>query len=232
MDKFYSRTELLIGTKAIEKLKNAKVLLFGLGGVGGQVFDTFVRAGIEHIDVVDNDTFSITNLNRQTLSNLTNIGKKKTDVAKEHALNINPQAQINCYNMFFLPENADTIDFSKYDYVIDAIDTVTAKMEIIKKCNKLNIPLISCMGTGNRLDATKFVIDDIYNTHTCKVAKVIRKLCKEANISSLTVLYSTISPANTHIDGDGRHAPASIAYTPAVAGLLISQYVIRQLIKD
>ena len=231
MENFNTRTELLIGKDSIKQLKTSKILLFGLGGVGGHVFDALVRIGVGNIDVVDNDTISITNLNRQTLTNRNNIGKLKTEIAKEHALSINPNITINCYNFFYLPETANLIDISRYDYVIDAIDTITAKIEIVKQCNRFNIPLISCMGTGNRLDATKFRIDDIYNTDKCKVAKIMRKLCKENNIKSLIVLYSTETPKKIHIDNAGRHAPASIAYTPAVAGLLIAQHVINNIIK-
>ncbi|MBE5734961.1 MAG: tRNA threonylcarbamoyladenosine dehydratase [Clostridiales bacterium] len=233
MENFYDRTELLIGKDNMTKLKNSHILIFGLGGVGGSVLEALVRVGIENIDIVDNDTINITNLNRQIIANYENIGKKKTIVAKERAMAINPKINIVEYNLFYLPDNANCIDFSKYDYVIDAIDTITAKIDIIKKCQELNIPIISCMGTGNKLDATKFEICDIYSTKTCKLAKIMRKLCKENNINNLDVLYSTEERNNIIVpDNSTKHSPASIVYTPIIAGMLIAQHVILKIIKD
>lgn len=231
MENFYDRTELLIGKQKLSRLKHCHILLFGLGGVGGYALEGLVRAGIENIDIVDNDIFSITNINRQNLATIANIGKNKTDEAIIRAKLINPNININSYNMFFLPDKHN-IDFKKYDFVIDAIDTITAKFEIIKQCFDNKTPLISCMGTGNKLDATKLKITNIHKTHTCKVAKLIRKFCKDNNIKNLTVVYSEELSLTNHINENGRHAPASISYVPAVAGMLLCQHVILELIKD
>jgi len=225
MNKFLERTENLIGKDNILKLQNSKILLFGVGGVGGYVLESLIRSGVQNIDIVDNDIIDETNLNRQILATTNNIGKSKTSVAIERALAINPSVNIKAYEIFFLPENSNLINFENYDFVIDAIDTVTAKIEIIKQCDKYSIPLISSMGTGNKLDATKFKIDDIYNTNYCKLAKIIRKLCKENNIKKLNVLYSDEVTQKTHTN-----TPASISYVPAVAGLIISQHVINKII--
>ncbi len=225
MNNFLIRTEMLIGKENIDILKNSKILLIGVGGVGGYILEALVRSGVGNIDIIDNDTIDQTNLNRQILATIDVIGKDKVNVAINRAKSINPEIKIQGFKMFFLPENSSEIDFNKYDFIIDAIDTITAKLEIIKKCDSLNIPLISCMGTGNKLDATKFKISDIYNTKNCKVAKIIRKLCKENDIKKLTVLYSD---EINKVENPSR-IPASIAYTPAIAGLLISQYVIQKL---
>ncbi len=233
MNNFLQRTKLLIGEKAIKKLDNTRILLFGLGGVGGSVLEAIVRAGVGHIDIVDNDVIDTTNINRQILATSTNIGKQKTEVAFVRAKEINPNIDISIIDMFYLPENSHNIDFSKYDYVIDAIDTITAKIDIIKHCKDTKTPIISCMGTGNKLDATKFEITDIYRTKNCKLAKVMRKLCKDNSIDNLTVLYSTEQSKTIIIDDSKvKHSPASISYTPMIAGMLIAQYVILDLIKE
>ncbi len=227
----FTREIALIGEDNYTKLKNSRILLFGLGGVGGYVLEALVRAGVGYIDIVDNDVFSLSNMNRQILATTNSIGKHKVDVAIERAKDINCDIIINGYKMFVSDENINSFQFNNYDYVIDAIDTISAKLKIIEQCNDKHVKLISCMGTGNRLDATNFIIEDIYKTKNCKVSKIIRKKCKELNIPKLTVLYSpTIAQTTIVEEHHGRHCPASISYCPAIAGLLIAQYVIQQII--
>ncbi|MBQ4558095.1 MAG: ThiF family adenylyltransferase [Clostridia bacterium] len=226
----FERTELLIGNDNLIKLQSSKIALFGLGGVGGFAFEALVRAGVGEIHIFDNDTFDKTNLNRQILCTNDTIGKNKVDIAESRAKSINPNIKIVKYKMFVLPDNINNIDFTIFDYVIDAIDTITAKLEIIKKCNSLHIPIISCMGTGNKLDSTKLKITDISKTNYCKLAKVMRKLCKENNINHLTVLYSEEESRNIIVNDEKKHSPASISYLPAIAGLMLAEYVIKELI--
>ena len=232
----FSRTELLIGKEGIEKLRNSKVAIFGIGGVGSYVVEGLARAGVYNFLLVDNDEVSITNINRQIIATTSTIGKKKVEVAKERILDINPNASIEIHTDFFMPDSPELLDES-VDYIVDAIDTVTAKIELIVRANTLNIPIISCMGTGNKLDPTRFEVADIYDTSICPIAKVLRKELKTREISSLKVVYSkevpmkTISNEISETKGtSGRMAPGSISFVPSVAGLIISGEVIKDLI--
>ncbi len=229
MQDIYTRTQMLIGSD-IEKLKDAKVLLCGLGGVGGYTLEAIVRAGIGAINVMDNDVFSPSNLNRQILATLKSVGAKKTDVALKRIRSINPLCKAKAYDMFYLPDNADSLPLDGYDYIIDCIDTVSAKLELIKRAKALDIPIISCMGTGNKL-GVKFEVADIYSTSVCPLARVMRKSLKDMNIPSLKVVYSKEKPIEIDsVYENGRHIPASISYAPAIAGLVLASEVIKDII--
>ena len=225
-----NRTEMLIGAKNLDKLKNANVVVFGLGGVGSYVVEGLVRAGIGSIAIIDKDIVDITNINRQLIADTSTIGKAKVDVEEERILKINPDINIGKIKEFVNKDNFEEImehinsEFH-IDYVIDAIDTVSSKLEIIKYCYKNSIPLISCMGTGNKLDASKFEITDITKTSVCPLAKVIRKELKKLNIPHLKVLYSKEEPIKTNSS-----SPASISFVPSVAGLLIAGEVVKDII--
>jgi tRNA A37 threonylcarbamoyladenosine dehydratase len=233
MENQFSRTELLIGKKNVEKLKNSHVIVFGIGGVGSYIVESLVRCGVGKIDLVDNDEINLTNLNRQIFATSKTIGKNKVDVAEERIHEINPNCQVGKYKYFYSPENSSQFDFSKYDYVIDAIDTITSKIEIIKNAQKLNTPVISCMGTGNKLDPTAFEVSDIYKTSVCPLAKVMRKLCKENGINKLKVVYSKEIPIKPSEEKTNRkQTPGSVSFVPSVAGLIIASEVIKDLIKD
>lgn len=225
MDEQFSRTELLIGKESIEKLNSAKVAIFGLGGVGSFVAEGLARAGIGNFLLIDNDKVSITNLNRQIIALHSTIGKSKVEVAKQRILDINPNANVEIYEEFFMPDSKEILDKS-ISYVVDAIDTVTAKIELVERTNKLKIPLFSCMGTGNKLDPTKFEITDIFKTSVCPLAKVMRKELKNRGIKKLKVLYSKEEPIKTN-----SNVPASISFVPSVAGLIIAGEVIKDIIK-
>ena len=228
MENIFSRTENLIGKDAVSILKKCKVAVFGIGGVGGQVADALIRAGVGSIDIVDNDTVSPSNINRQIIATHSTIGKNKTDVMKQRLSDINPQASINTHNVFFTPENSHSFDFSKYDYIVDAVDTVTSKIELVIKANMADVPIISCMGTGNKLDPTRFEIADIYKTSVCPLAKVMRYELKKRGIKKLKVLYSKEEPIKNE---NSSRTPASISFVPAVAGLIIAGEVIKDIIK-
>ena len=233
MQNQFSRTELLIGKDSLNKLKNSKVAIFGLGGVGSFVLEGLVRAGIGEFILVDNDVVSESNLNRQLIATHKSIGKPKVEVAKERILEINPNAKVETFQEFFMPDTKTKILDEKISYIIDAIDTVTAKIELVLKANELNIPIISCMGTGNKLDPTKFEIEDLYKTSVCPLAKVMRKELKSRGIKKLKVVYSKEEPVKTVVNEDDtdskRHIPASISFVPSVAGLLIAGEVIKDL---
>ena len=226
----FSRTELIIGKDGIEKLNKSKVAIFGLGGVGSFVTEGLVRAGIGNFILVDKDVYDITNLNRQLYATKKTIGKPKVEVAKERILDINPKASIETLQKFFMPDTKDFFDDS-INYIIDCIDTVTAKIELVVRAKNKNIPIISCMGTGNKLDPTKFEIDDIYNTSICPLAKVMRKELKARNIDSLKVLYSKEEPIKQNKQIDGKLVPGSISFVPSVAGLIISGEVVKDIIR-
>ena len=226
MENQFSRTELLIGKEAIEKLKKAKVAIFGIGGVGSYVLEGLVRAGVSNFILVDNDVVDITNINRQIIATHSTIGKDKVEVAKQRVLEINKEAKVECIKEFFMPESKEILD-STVDYVIDAVDTITAKIEIIKRAKKLNIPVISCMGTGNKLEPNKFEITDIYKTSVCPLSKIMRKKMRENNITSLKVLYSKEEPRGNQKSD----VIASISFVPSVAGLMIAGEVIKDIIK-
>lgn len=233
MDNIFSRCELLIGKNNMIKIQKSKIAIFGLGGVGGYVFEALVRTGAEHIDIYDSDVIDETNINRQILADINTIGKYKTDIAKERALQINPNVKINCYNIFFSPNNSKDFDFSKYDYIIDAIDTVTSKIELIVKSNEKNVPIISCLGTGNKLEPTMIEVSDIYKTSVCPLAKVLRYELKKREIKKLKVVYSKETPIKPQeqLSENGRHSPASCIFVPATAGMVIASEVIKDIIK-
>ena len=226
----FSREIKLIGQENFEKLKNSKILLFGIGGVGGYVLESLARSGVENITIVDFDTVSESNLNRQIIALKTTIGKYKVDVAKERVNNINPNCNIQAIKEKLTKENIDSFNFKNYDFVIDAIDMVTSKLLIIEKAKKENVEVISCMGTGNKLDATKLQICDISKTNYCPLAKVMRKELKNRGIYHLNVVFSTEEPKRFG-EKQRKVTPASIAYVPAVAGLYISQFVIKKLME-
>lgn len=227
MENQYTRTELLIGKEGIEKLKKAKVVVFGIGGVGSFVVEGLARAGIGSFILIDNDEVSESNLNRQLIATTKTIGQAKVEIAKERILEINPNAKVEIHQEFFMPESEDIFDTSA-NYIVDAIDTVTAKIEIIVRANKLNIPIISSMGTGNKMDPTRFEIADIYKTSVCPLAKVMRKELRARNIEKLKVLYSKEEP----IKQAERTAPGSISFVPSVAGLIIAGEVIKDIIRE
>lgn len=185
MQNQFSRSELLIGKEGIEKLHKSRVAIFGIGGVGGYTVDALVRSGVEQIDLIDDDKVCLTNLNRQLIATRKTIGKDKVDIMRERILEINPKVTVNVYKTFFLPENADTFPFEEYDYVVDAVDTVTAKISLVMKCHEMNIPIISCMGAGNKMDASAFKVADIYKTKVCPLAKVMRRELKKRGIKKL-----------------------------------------------
>ena len=222
----FSRTELLIGKEAIEKLHNSKVAVFGIGGVGSFVVEGLARAGVGNFVLVDKDVVDLTNLNRQIIATRKTIGKPKVEVARERILDINPDANVEIHQEFFMPDSEGILDNS-IDYIVDAVDTVTAKIELVVRANKLNIPIISSMGTGNKLDPTRFEVSDIYKTSVCPLAKVMRKELKNREIKKLKVVYSKEEPIKT----SAKQVPGSISFVPSVAGLIIAGEVIKDLIK-
>ncbi len=236
MQEMFSRTELLLGKDAMQILKNSHIAIFGVGGVGGYALEALVRSGVGAIDIIDNDTVSVSNLNRQIIATSDTIGLSKVDVAKERAQSINPDIQVSAFNLFYSPETESLFDFSKYDYVIDAIDTVTGKISLVTRCQDANVPIISSMGAGNKLDPCAFEVTDIYKTSVCPLAKVMRKELKDRGIKKLKVVYSKeipIKPKNTtgeEVPGK-RHIPGSISFVPSVVGLIIAGEVIKDLIK-
>ncbi len=231
----FSRTKMLFGTDAIEKLKNSRVAVFGCGGVGGYVIEALARGGIGTIDLVDNDKVSLSNINRQILATTLTVGKDKTSVAAERIKQINPDITVFEHNIFFMPDTSHIFNFSNYDYVVDAIDTVTGKIELIIQANKASVPIISSMGTGNKTDPTLFEIADIYKTSVCPLAKIMRYELKKRNIKSLKVVYSKEIPQKPLFQNEtapsGRNTPASCSFVPPVAGLIIAGEVIKDLLK-
>lgn len=245
----FSRTELLMGSEAMEKIQNAKVAVFGIGGVGGFVIEALVRSGITHFELIDDDKVCLTNLNRQLIATRKTVGQYKVDAMKERILEINPEATVIVHKCFFLPENQSEFDFSKYSYVVDAVDTVTAKIAIIEQAKEAGVLVISCMGAGNKMDATKFEVTDISKTSMCPLAKVMRKELKKRNISDVKVVYSKEKPVKLvddmaischtncicppgakHKCTDRRAIPGSIAFVPSVAGLIIAGEVIKDIV--
>lgn len=232
----FSRSGLLLGQDAMEKLKNAKIAVFGLGGVGGYVVEALVRTGIGYLELIDHDSISITNINRQILATHSTLGMAKAEAAKARVLDINPEAEVVARNEFFSPDTLENFDFSQYSYVVDAVDTVTAKLALVSACQTAGVPIISCMGTGNKLDPSKFQIADISKTSVCPLARIMRKECAKRGIRHLTVLFSTedpISPAEADEPlPEGRRAlPGSVAYVPSVAGLMIAGKVIEDIVR-
>ncbi len=222
----FSRTERLIGTVALEKLKNSNIIVFGLGGVGSYTVEALARSGVGRLTLVDKDTVDITNINRQLYALQSTIGKEKALVAQERVAGINPNCEVTAITKMYLPENAEDFDLSQYDYIVDAIDNVTAKIDLAVRAEKLNIPIISSMGTGNKLDPTAFKITDIYKTDTCPLCRVLRRELKAREVKKLKVLYSSEIPKS-----DGERSPASISFVPSVAGLIIAGEVIKDLTK-
>ena len=246
----FSRTELLIKSEGIEKLKNSKIAVFGIGGVGSFVVEGLVRAGVGNFVLIDDDKICLTNLNRQIIATRKTIGKYKVDVAKERILEINPDAKVETYQEFYMPDSKTNIINEEIDYVVDCVDTVTAKIEIIEQCKKLNIPVISSMGTGNKLDPSRFEITDIFKTSICPLAKVMRKELKKRNIDNLKVIYSKEEPIKIDDNSNSscktncicppgtkrkctirNQVPGSISFVPSVAGLMIAGEVVRDIIK-
>lgn len=231
----FSRTVLMIGEEGLEKLQDSKVIVFGVGGVGGYVVEALARSGVGRIDVVDNDKVCITNINRQILATHKTIGKYKTDVAEERILEINPKVKIDKYNIFFTPDKVNEFDFSKYDYIVDAIDTVVGKLTLAEYADKLGIPIISAMGAGNKMNPTGFEVSDIYKTSVCPLARVMRQELRKRKIKKLKVVYSKeipITSKNSCENTNGKSIPGSIAFVPSVVGLIIAGEVIKDLIKN
>lgn len=238
----FSRTELLIGQAALEKLQNSRVAVFGVGGVGGYVCEALVRSGVGHFDLIDNDTVSLTNINRQIIALHSTIGKLKVDVMKERMLDINPDVDVSVHPCFYLPETADQFDFSNYDYVVDAIDTVTGKIEIIVQADAHQVPVISSMGAGNKLNPAMMEVSDIYKTSVCPLARVMRRELKKRHIKHCKVVYSkekAIQPSQASLEKYGadseenftkKSIPGSTAFVPSVAGLILASEVIKDLI--
>ena len=233
----FSRTELLLGSQSIKKLNKVRVAIFGIGGVGGYVAEALARSGIGSFDLIDKDTVSLTNINRQIIALHSTIGQAKVEVMKDRILDINPKAKVITHQCFFLPQNKDDFDFKQYDYVIDAVDTVTAKLAIILAAKEAGIPVISSMGAGNKLNPCAFEITDIYKTSVCPLARVMRQECKKRGIKELKVLYSKEKPLQPNVDDDtiiekkgSSNAPGSCAFVPSVAGLIIAAQVIKDLL--
>ena len=228
----FARTQIIYGVSSMEKLYAAKVAVFGVGGVGGYVAEALARSGIGHLLLVDNDTVSVTNINRQIIALHSTIGKSKVQVMKERCQDINPNIIIEEKECFFLPENSDSFDFEGYSYIVDAVDTVSAKIELIKKAKEAGVPVISCMGAGNKTDPTKFTVADISKTSVCPLARVMRRELKSRGIKDVKVVYSTESPVvtekGTEMKGGGM-APGSTAFAPSIAGLFIAATVVNDL---
>ena len=244
----FSRTELLIGKEAMDKLNASRVAVFGVGGVGGYVCEALARSGVQAFDLVDDDKVCLTNLNRQIIATRSTIGKYKVDVMKERILDINPKAEVNVHKCFYLPETKDEFDFSKYDYVVDAVDTVTAKIQLVMEAKEAGVPIISSMGAGNKFDPTAFQVADIYKTSVCPLAKVMRRELKKRGIKKLKVVYSQEKPTRpiedmsiscrshcicppgaAHKCTERRDIPGSTAFVPSVVGLIIAGEVIKDL---
>ena len=232
MQSQFSRTALLLGDEAMNLLEKKKVLLFGVGGVGGYALEALVRSGIGRVDIVDNDIVAESNINRQIIALNSTIGQYKVDVAKERALDINPSCEVFAHRTFFLPENAAEFDFASYDYVIDAIDTVRSKLGIVMASQAAGVPVISSMGAGNKLDPTRFEVSDIYKTSVCPLAAAMRRLCRKNSVRPFKVVYSKeepMTPMTSDEVSSKRQTPGSTAFVPSVVGLIIASVVVREL---
>lgn len=225
MSERFSRTELLIGAENLARLKCARIAVFGVGGVGGYVVEALARSGVGALELIDADVISISNINRQIIATEKTVGRAKVDVAKERALEINPDIVVHTHKTFYLPDTSEQFDFTQYDYVIDAIDTVTGKIALVMQSKEADVPVISCMGTGNKLDAAAFQVADIYKTSVCPLAKVMRRELKKRGVRHLKVVYSQEEPIKT-----GGRIPGSIAFAPSVAGLIIAGEVIKDIL--
>lgn len=237
MENRFSRTEILIGKEKMEKLKNARVAVFGVGGVGGYVVEALARSGVGTLDLIDDDKVSLTNINRQIIATTGTVGKYKVDVAKDRVLDINPEATVNIYKTFYLPETAEQFDFSQYDYVVDAIDTVTGKLQLVEQAEKSGTAIISSMGAGNKMNPVAFEVEDIFKTSVCPLAKVMRRELKKRGIQKLKVVYSkekALIPQEIAEEKEKhgkRQTPGSNAFVPSVAGLIIAGEVIKDIIE-
>lgn len=231
MKTIFDRTRMLLGSEGLNRIRTKNVILFGVGGVGGFVAEALTRAGIEHLTIVDFDTVDITNINRQIIALHSTIGRKKTDVMTERIKDINPEAEVQSFSVRVGKDNIGDFPWKEYDYIVDAIDDVPAKLLLIQKANELHIPIISSMGTGNKSDPSQFRIADIKKTHTCPLAKVIRKETGKLGIKNLKVLFSAEIPHREELPEDGSHTPSSISFAPASAGLLIASEVIKDLLQ-
>ncbi len=233
MENQFSRTELLIGKDGVNKLQSSRVAVFGIGGVGGYVVEALVRSGLGEIDIIDNDKVALSNLNRQIIATHDAIGQFKVDAMGKRIKDINPNCKVNKYKTFFTPETSSEFDFSKYNYVVDAIDTVSGKIELVMKCNETNTPIISSMGAGNKLHPEMFEISDIYKTSVCPLAKVMRQELKKRGIKKLKVVYSEEPPIKPNFEEkstSGKQVPGSISFVPSAVGLIIAGEVIRHLL--
>lgn len=232
----FSRTELLLGKEAMEKLGHSRVAVFGVGGVGGYVCEALVRSGVGAFDLIDDDKVCLTNLNRQIIATRKTVGKYKAEVMRDRILEINPEADVRIHKCFFLPENADEFSFADYDYVVDAIDTVSGKIALAECCQKAGTSLISAMGAGNKMDPTKFQVTDIYRTQVCPLARVMRRELKKRGIPGLKVVYSTeeaMTPKCQVLASDGRKVtPGSMAFVPGAAGLILASEVVKDLLRQ
>ena len=236
MQEQFSRTGLLLGEEAVEKLQRARVAVFGLGGVGGYVVEALARAGVGQLDLIDRDTVSLSNLNRQILATHKTIGMDKTEAARQRVLDINPDAVVRVHNLFYGPDTASCLDFSQFDYIVDAIDTVTAKLSMVEQARAAGTPIICCMGTGNKLDPSRFQVADISKTTMCPLARVMRKELGKRGIRHLKVVYSqeeALSPTGWEEEAAAcgkRQIPGSVSFVPGAAGLILAGEVIRDLI--
>lgn len=234
----FVRTEMLLGTKALERLQRASVAVFGLGGVGGYTVEALARSGIGRLDLIDSDTISLSNLNRQILATRSTVGMRKVDAARERILDINPGCVVNTYAVFYTPETAGQFDFSVYDYIVDAIDTVTGKLALAEQASRTGTPIISCMGTGNKLDAGAFEVADISKTSMCPLARVMRRELGKRGIRHLKVVYSkeeALNPTGWEEESAAlgkRQIPGSVAFVPGAAGLLLAGEVVRHIAKE
>ncbi len=229
-DTQYERTANLISDDKVDILRNSRVAVFGVGGVGGTAVEALARAGVGAIDIIDKDVVSVSNINRQIIALHSTVGKYKVDVCKERILDINPECSVRAYRCFYLEDTRDDFDFSEYSYIIDAVDTVTAKLILAEEAGKKSIPIISSMGTGNKLDPTAFMVADVYNTSVCPLAKVMRRELRKRGIEKLKVVYSEELPADTVTFENNRPVPSSISFVPTVAGFILAGEVIKDLI--
>ena len=229
----FSRTALLLGEAGVEKLKKARVAVFGVGGVGGYVVEALARSGVGRLDLIDKDVVSISNINRQIIALHSTVGQYKTDVAAARAKDINPEIEVRCHHLFYLPETADSFDFSKFDYVVDAIDTVSGKVALIENAKRVGVPVISSMGAGNKLDPTAFEVADIAKTTVCPLARVMRRELKKRGMDGVKVVYSKEEPLLVGLKDEetGKSIPGSVAFVPSVVGLIIAGEVMKDLIK-
>ena len=234
----FSRTEMLLGSDAMEKLRNARVAVFGLGGVGGYIVEALARSGVGALDIIDNDTVSITNLNRQIVAVEETVGMPKTEAAKMRIMQISPDCKVTAYNTFYMPENSSDFDFAQYDYIADAIDTVTAKIELVMNANKCGTPIICSMGTGNKLNPAELEVADIYKTSVCPLARIMRYELKRRGIKKLKVVYSKEMPIvptgaaaeKCRAESTGKkNVPGSTAFVPAVAGMIIASEIVKDI---